>query len=154
LGMDVPATAEAANALLPSARAKVGVRLAPGDEPDAAFEAVAAHLRARVPWGAQVEITADGTGAPFALDTSGPVYDVARGAFRDAWDGVDPVEIGIGGSIPFIATFAEMFPKATILVTGVEDPRSQAHGPNESLHLGEFARVCLDEALLLHRLGQ
>ena len=60
-----------------------------------------------------------------------------------------PVDIGIGGSIPFIATFQEMFPDAAILVTGVEDPDARAHGPNESLHLGEFARVCLAEALLL-----
>ena len=60
-----------------------------------------------------------------------------------------PVDIGVGGSIPFIATFQEMFPEAAILVTGVEDPHARAHGPNESLHLGEFARVCLAEALLL-----
>ncbi len=57
----------------------------------------------------------------------------------------DAVEIGVGGSIPFIATFQEMFPQAAILVTGVEDPHARAHGPNESLHLGEFARVCLAE---------
>ena len=47
-----------------------------------------------------------------------------------------------------------MFPDAAILVTGVEDPHARAHGPNESLHLGEFARVCLAEALLLRNVGQ
>jgi hypothetical protein len=57
--------------------------------------------------------------------------------------------MGLGGSIPFIATFQELFPKAAILVTGVEDPDSRAHGPNESLHLSEFGRVCLAEVLLL-----
>ncbi len=57
--------------------------------------------------------------------------------------------MGVGGSIPFIATFQELFPEATVLVTGVEDPDSRAHGPNESLHLGEFSRVCLAETLLL-----
>jgi acetylornithine deacetylase/succinyl-diaminopimelate desuccinylase-like protein len=62
---------------------------------------------------------------------------------------VDPVDIGVGGSIPFIATFQELFPSAAVLVTGVEDPDSRAHGPNESLHLGEFARACVAEALLL-----
>ena len=77
------------------------------------------------------------------------MYDAARAAFREAWDGTEPVDIGVGGSIPFIATFQEMFPGAAILVTGVEDPDSRAHGPNESLHLGEFARVCLAETLLL-----
>ncbi len=83
------------------------------------------------------------------IDATGPVYDAARAAFREAWDGVDPVDMGVGGSIPFIATFQEMFPSAAILVTGVEDPDSRAHGPNESLHLGEFRRVCVAEALLL-----
>jgi hypothetical protein len=61
--------------------------------------------------------------------------------------------MGVGGSIPFIATFQELFPAAAILVTGVEDPFSAAHGPDESLHLGEFARVCLAEALLLRNVA-
>ncbi len=87
------------------------------------------------------------------IDASGPMFDAARSAFRAAWDGTDPVDIGVGGSIPFIATFQEMFPEAAILVTGVEDPHARAHGPNESLHLGEFARVCLAEALLLGKVA-
>jgi acetylornithine deacetylase/succinyl-diaminopimelate desuccinylase-like protein len=74
-------------------------------------------------------------------------------ALRTAWDGVEPVEIGIGGSIPFIATFQDLFPSAAVLVTGVEDPDSRAHGPNESLHLGEFARACLAETLLLRNVA-
>ena len=70
-----------------------------------------------------------------------------------AWDGVPPVDIGVGGSIPFIASFAQIFPDAAILVTGVEDPDTRAHGANEGLHLSEFERVCLAEALLLQTLG-
>ena len=80
------------------------------------------------------------------------MHDAARAAFAEAW-GVDPVDIGAGGTIPFIAEFAELFPDAAILVTGVEDPDSRAHGVDESLHLGEFAKVCLAEALLLAKLG-
>ena len=102
---------------------------------------------------AQVTVTLEGDGEPCAIDASGPAYDAARSAFTTAWDGTAPVDIGIGGSIPFIATFQEMFPKAAVLVTGVEDPDARAHGPNESLHLGEFARVCLAEALLLRNLA-
>ena len=64
-----------------------------------------------------------------------------------------PVDIGVGGSIPFIAEFAEAFPDAAILVTGVEDPDTRAHGANEGLHLAEFERVCLAEALLLANLA-
>jgi acetylornithine deacetylase/succinyl-diaminopimelate desuccinylase-like protein len=149
LGIDAPRTGEAPNALVPTARAKLSIRLAPGDDPAKAYEAAKAHLESRAPWGAQVEVTLEQSGAPCVIEATGPAYDAAREAFRTAWDGVVPVEIGVGGSIPFIATFQEMFPSAAILVTGVEEPDSRAHGPNESLHLGEFARVCLAEALLL-----
>ena len=61
--------------------------------------------------------------------------------------------MGMGGSIPFIAEFAEAFPGATILVTGVEDPGTQAHSVNESLHLGVLERAAVTEALLLGMLG-
>jgi cysteinylglycine-S-conjugate dipeptidase len=149
LGIDAPRTGEAPNALVPSAKAKLSVRLAPGDDPKTAYVAMKAHLEKHALWGAHVEVTFEHDGLPCVIDASGPMFDAARAAFRTAWDGVDPVDIGVGGSIPFIATFQEMFPGAAILVTGVEDPHAQAHGPNESLHLGEFARVCLAEALLL-----
>ncbi|HEY2673958.1 MAG TPA: dipeptidase [Rugosimonospora sp.] len=154
LGIDAPKTGEAPNALVPTARAKVSVRLAPGDDPAKAFEAVKAYLEARAPWGAQVTVTLEQGGAPCVVNADGPAYDAARSAFRTAWDGVDPVDIGVGGSIPFIATFQELFPSASVLVTGVEDPDSRAHGPNESLHLGEFARVCLAETLLLANVAE
>ncbi|WP_199562105.1 dipeptidase [Micromonospora deserti] len=149
LGIDAPATGEAPNALVPAAKAKLSVRLAPGDDSKRAYAALRAHLEKHAPWGAQVTATFEHDGDPCVIEASGPMFDAARSAFRTAWDGTDPVDIGIGGSIPFIATFQEMFPQATILVTGVEDPHARAHGPNESLHLGEFARVCLSEALLL-----
>ena len=149
LGIDAPGAQESANALQAAARAKVSLRLAPGDRDDRAFEALKQHLESRAPWGAKVEVTLDHGGNPCLIDATGPGYDAARAAFRTAWDGVEPVDMGVGGSIPFIATFQESFPGATVLVTGVEDPDSRAHGPNESLHLGEFARVCLAEALLL-----
>ncbi|MFG1890310.1 dipeptidase [Micromonospora sp. NPDC049051] len=154
LGIDAPATAVAPNALVPAARAKLSVRLAPGDDPKRAYAALCAHLDKHAPWGAQVNVVFEHDGDPCVIDASGPMFDAARSAFRTAWDGTEPVDLGIGGSIPFIATFQEMFPGAAILVTGVEDPHARAHGPNESLHLGEFARVCLAEALLLRNVAE
>jgi acetylornithine deacetylase/succinyl-diaminopimelate desuccinylase-like protein len=79
------------------------------------------------------------------------VYDVARGAFADAY-GNEVVEMGIGGSIPFIAEFARTYPGATVLVTGVGDPKSRWHGIDESLDLAMWERACVAEALLLSRL--
>jgi acetylornithine deacetylase/succinyl-diaminopimelate desuccinylase-like protein len=128
------------------------MRIAADEHDLDAFELLREHLLARVPWGAKVEVILDERGAGFAADADGPVYDQARAAFADAW-GVEPVDIGVGGSIPFVAAFAEQFPDAAILVTGVEDPDSRAHGANESLHLEEFEKVCVAETLLLARLG-
>ncbi len=149
LGIDAPRTHEAPNALVPAARAKISLRLAPGDDPPKAYETIKAYLEAQRPWGAAVEVALEQLGDACQIDATGPAYDAARAAFRAAWDGVEPVEIGVGGSIPFIATFQSLFPSAAVLITGVEDPDARAHGPNESLHLGEFARVCYAEALLL-----
>ena len=81
------------------------------------------------------------------------MYDVARATFAEAY-GNEAVEMGIGGSIPFIAEFARAYPGATVLVTGVGDPASRWHGIDESLDLAMWERACLAEALLLERLGR
>src|SRR3954468_12058633 len=152
IGFDATRTADASNTLIPSVKAKISVRLAPGDSSARAMERLKEHLEEHAPWGAQVTFTPGEYGEPTRIDATGPAYDAARAAFRDAWDGVEPVDMGVGGSIPFIAAFAEAFPQAAVLVTGVEDPDTRAHGANEGLHLAEFQRVCLAEALLLHHL--
>jgi acetylornithine deacetylase/succinyl-diaminopimelate desuccinylase-like protein len=149
IGLDATSTAAASNTLLPAVRAKVSLRVAPGDTAANAMACLTRHLEANAPWGAQVTVTEGQRGEPISVDAAGPAYDAARTAFREAWDGTEPVDMGIGGSIPFIAAFREAFPKAAVLVTGVEDPDTRAHGANEGLHLAEFERVCLAEALLL-----
>jgi len=152
IGIDVTSTKQASNTLIASAKAKISVRLAPGDRAESAMEALHRHLERHVPWGAQLVFTRGDFGEPTEIDATGPAYDAARAAFREAWDGTDPVDMGVGGSIPFIAAFRDAFREAAVLVTGVEDPDTRAHGANESLHLAEFERVCLGEALLLNNL--
>ncbi len=154
IGFDATRTAEASNTLIPAARAKVSVRLAPGDDARRAMQCLRDHLESHTPWGAQLTIHDGELGEPTSIDATGPAYDAARAAFREAWDGTEPVDMGVGGSIPFIAAFTEAFPEASVLVTGVEDPDTRAHGANEGLHLAEFERVCLAEALLLHHLAE
>jgi acetylornithine deacetylase/succinyl-diaminopimelate desuccinylase-like protein len=153
IGFDATRTADASNTLIPSVRAKLSVRLAPGDSSAQAMDRLREHLEKHVQWGAQLTFTPGEYGEPTQIDATGPAYDAARAAFRDAWDGVEPVDMGVGGSIPFIAAFNEAFPDAAVLVTGVEDPDTRAHGANEGLHLAEFERVCLAEALLLRNLA-
>lgn len=153
IGLDAPTVAASSNTLVPVARAKVSLRVPPGTDAAFALRALTEHLRANNPWGAQVTITDGETGQPCAIDATGPAYDAARSSFRDAWDGTEPVDMGMGGSIPFIAEFVRAFPDASVLVTGVEDPDTRAHGIDEGLHLAEFERVCLAETLLLARLA-
>jgi acetylornithine deacetylase/succinyl-diaminopimelate desuccinylase-like protein len=154
LAIDATPVAKASNTLIPVARAKVSLRVAPGDDAQQAFERLRDHLLAHAPWAASVTVGHGDTGQPFAIDATGPVYDAAREAFAEAWDRTAPVDARIGGSIPYIAEFAEAFPNAAILVTGVEDPDTRAHGANEGLHLAEFERVCLAEALLLAKVAR
>jgi cysteinylglycine-S-conjugate dipeptidase len=152
-GLDAPKVEGASNTLLPSARAKISMRIAPGDTTENATACLRRYLEERVPWGAELTFTVVDTGEATQIDATGPAYDAARAAFTEAWDGTEPVDMGVGGSIPFIAEFLEAFPQASVLVTGVEDPDTRAHGANEGLHLAEFERVVLAEALLLRNLG-
>ncbi|ODT97869.1 MAG: dipeptidase, partial [Pseudonocardia sp. SCN 72-86] len=154
LGIDAPRVADASNVLLPRARAMVSMRLAPGEDALAAQQALSEHLRAHVPWGAHVSIEAGaGVAEPFALQSTGSAYDAARSAYSRAY-GNSVVEMGIGGSIPFIAEFARTFPGAAVLVTGVGDPASRWHGIDESLDLAMFGRGVLAEAYFLQTLAE
>jgi acetylornithine deacetylase/succinyl-diaminopimelate desuccinylase-like protein len=152
IGIDTTSIDKSSNTLIPRARAKVSMRVAPGGDAREHLAALTRHLEQHAPWGAQVTVTPGDLGQPYAIDATGPVYDAARAAFRQAW-GAEPVDTGVGGSIPFIAEFAEAFPAAKILVTGVEDPHTQAHSIDESLHLGVLERAATAEALLLASLG-
>jgi acetylornithine deacetylase/succinyl-diaminopimelate desuccinylase-like protein len=151
-GIDAPSVQNASNTLAPAVTVKISVRIAPGQDAAEAFAAVEAHLRAHAPFGAHLAINAVDLGEPFLVDTSGWAVDCALDAMRQSW-GSEPVLAGIGGSIPFISQLATAFPQAQVLVTGVEDPHTRAHSPNESLHLGVFHRAILTEAVLLARLN-
>jgi acetylornithine deacetylase/succinyl-diaminopimelate desuccinylase-like protein len=153
-GLDAPQVDGASNTLVPAARCRISMRIAPGDTTAHAVECLQRHLESHVPWGASLSTTVVDTGEATAIDATGPAYDAARAAFAEAWDGTSPIDMGVGGSIPFIAEFLEAFPEASVLVTGVEDPDTRAHGANEGLHLAEFERVVLAEALLLDKLAQ
>jgi acetylornithine deacetylase/succinyl-diaminopimelate desuccinylase-like protein len=152
-GIDAPDVANASNTLVPSVLVRVSARIAPGQDAGEAYEAIRAHLQANAPFGARLEFEDVDTGQPFLVDTSRWAVAETRAAMAEAW-GTQPVEIGVGGSIPFIAELVHEFPEAQILVTGVEDPDSRAHSPNESLHLGVFQRALLAEAIFLARLNE
>jgi acetylornithine deacetylase/succinyl-diaminopimelate desuccinylase-like protein len=152
-GIDATSVAAASNTLAPEVSVVISARVAPGQPAQEAYEAIAAHLRAHAPFGAHLEFSDVDCGDAFLVDTAGWAATLARDAMHDGF-GVAPVDVGVGGSIPFIADLVREFPAAQILVTGVEDPHSRAHSPNESLHLDTFRHAVLTEALMLSRLDQ
>jgi acetylornithine deacetylase/succinyl-diaminopimelate desuccinylase-like protein len=148
IGIDVPSVAMSSNTLLPTASAKLSLRIAPGQDPAEALELLKAHLLKNVPFGALLEFGPAELGKPFMADTSGWAQELAKNSLEAAF-GNPMVEIGIGGSIPFIADLTEVFPNAQILVTGVEDADSRAHSPNESVHLEGLKNAMVAESLFL-----
>jgi acetylornithine deacetylase/succinyl-diaminopimelate desuccinylase-like protein len=148
IALDATPVDKASNTLIPVARAKISLRIAPSDDPAKALAALITHLNDHAPWGAQVTISDGETAEPSSIDFAGPYAEAARAVFTQAW-GLEPVFVGQCGSIPMVSDFGQAFPEATILITAVSDPDSRAHGANESLHLGDFATACLAETLML-----
>lgn len=151
-GIDATSVAQASNTLLPEVSVVISARVAPGQDAKDAFEALESHLRAHAPFGAELTFSDVDLGDGFLVDTAGWAVGMTRGAMSDGY-GRGAVDLGVGGSIPFIADLVREFPEAQILVTGVEDPHSRAHSPNESLHLATFRNAVRTEALLLTRMN-
>ena len=152
IGVDAPKVREASNTLLSTVRAKLSLRFAPGQDPAAALEKVAAHLRAHTPWGLHCEVELGERNAAWVTEPDGPAWDAATAAMTAAY-GREPANLGCGGSIPFVQPFSDAFGGAPCLLTGIEDPGTNAHGEDESLHLGDFLKACLAEALLFAELA-
>ena len=148
IGLDYPTVALSSNTLVPSLKAKLSLRIAPGDDPERALEALKGHILAHNTLGAEITFGAVELGKPFSLGESGWAKTLAEQSLSLAF-GEKSVDIGIGGSIPFIADLERVFPSAQVLVTGVEDPDSRAHSPNESLHLEGFQSAILAQLLFL-----
>ncbi|MDQ4108903.1 MAG: M20/M25/M40 family metallo-hydrolase [Actinomycetota bacterium] len=156
LGVDAPAIAGSSNQIVPVARARVSLRLAPGDDPRAARRALVTHLRAHAPWG--VEVTFEGgsgfeAGHGYIVDTSSPASRAAMDALALAY-GREAIELGSGGSIPLVPMLTETFPGIDVLIWGAMDERSFIHSVNESVDLSEIEHIALAEALFIRNLGE
>ena len=148
-GLDgAPAIRDAGNVLRPWTAAKLSVRLPPTLDADEAGRKLKALLEADPPYGAQVSFDPEGAAgwnAPVLADWLRASIDRASQAVF----GRDAAMMGEGGSIPFMGMLAEKFPKAQFVITGVLGPHSNAHGPNEFLHIGMGKAVSLAVAQLL-----
>jgi acetylornithine deacetylase/succinyl-diaminopimelate desuccinylase-like protein len=109
--------------------------------------AIKKHLQQNLPFGAKIEFHDSETGSPYLARDSWAT-NLAKDSMAQAYDR-QPVDMGVGGSIPFIAEFGKQFPDAEVLVTGVEDPDARAHSPNESQHLPTFRKAIETHGLML-----
>lgn len=148
IGIDAMSVPMSSNTLLPSVKSKISMRIAPGQDPQDALGLLRAHLEEHVPFGARLTYGEVELGKPFEANSSGWAKKLAEASLSAAF-GNDSVDIGIGGSIPFIADLLEVFPAAQILVTGVEDADSRAHSPNESVHVDTLRGAMVAESLFL-----
>jgi acetylornithine deacetylase/succinyl-diaminopimelate desuccinylase-like protein len=153
LAFEAPRVDEVANQIVPSARAVVGLRMAPGEDYRGAVDKVAAHLRAAAPWGVRVSIEAEEPGAGYIVDASTPTYRAATTALAAAFDH-RVVEMGSGGSIPLVPMLADTFPGIEVLIWGASDHRSNIHSIDESVDLQDLERMIVGESLFLQSLAE
>jgi len=153
LAIDTTRIADASNTLIPSASAKVSIRLAPGEDAEHAADLLEQHLLTHAPWGAHVKVTKGAAGQPSVIPLDGPGIQAAIAAMKQVW-GIDPVMMGMGGSIPMITDFQNAFPGAEVVVTAVADPASRAHSLDESLGLDDWGKAAQAEALLIQALAR
>jgi len=153
LSTTLPPPGREKNAVRRSASAILSVRLAPGQTRDAMVAALRVTLTTQVPGGVQVTLT-ERPGGSLSWDYTpkGPAFAAADRAYEQAW-GHKLLPIGVGGSIPFVALFGRRFGDLPLILNGVMDPQTTAHGPNESLHLGVFHKAMLANVYLLDELA-
>lgn len=136
-----------ANIINDSAWCKIGIRTVPNMDSKKTEEALKQFLLSRAPWGVHVKITTEQSAPWWKTNPEGPAFTKAHAALSKAY-GRETVYIGQGGSIPFVGPFAEVLGGAPALLVGVEDPYTNAHSENESLHLGDFKKAILGSIYL------
>jgi cysteinylglycine-S-conjugate dipeptidase len=141
------------NQVLPRASAVVSCRIVPDQDPEQVYEALKAVLTKDPPWGVKVTVKPQGKPVKWWMtDPKGPAFEAATAAMKAGFK-KEPVGIGCGGTIGFVGPLADLFGGAPALLLGIEDPRSNAHAPNESLHQGDWFKLMASIAHLFQNLG-
>ena len=151
--LDIMPRAPGHTLVLPKAAAIVSCRIVPDMDPKQVERQLTEFLTTDPPWGAKVTVKPHGAVAWWMTDPNGPAFEAALAALRNGFDR-DPIAIGCGGSIGFVGPLADLFGGAPALLLGIEDPQSNAHAPNESLHEGDFQKLMASLANLFENVGK
>jgi acetylornithine deacetylase/succinyl-diaminopimelate desuccinylase-like protein len=143
----------ASNQVLPKASALVSCRIVPDQDPKKVYRQIHDFLTVDPPWGVKVTVKPAGSSVNWWMtDPNGPAFEAALEAMKQGYKKA-PVAIGCGGTIGFVGPLADLFGGAPALLVGIEDPKSNAHAPNESLHEGDWRKLMASLALLFENLG-
>ncbi len=153
IGIDGHPIAGSSNQIVARAAARLSLRLVPGQDPERVVAQLRAHIEKRVPWGLELSFHSHEGAPAWETEPTGPAFDAAKRALRAGF-GVDPVLMGVGGSIPFVGPFADAFGGIPALLLGPADPRSRIHGEDESLHLDDWRKLIRSEVYLLAELSE
>lgn len=152
LSTSLPQPGSEKNAVRAKASAVLSFRVAPGQEPDELYAAVEPVLKAGAA-GVKVTVERRGKpGLPWLYTPRGPAFAAADRAYQKAW-GRPLLQIGVGGTIPFVALFGRRYGDRPLILNGVMDPATGAHGPDESMHLGVFEKAIVANCYLYAELG-
>jgi acetylornithine deacetylase/succinyl-diaminopimelate desuccinylase-like protein len=153
IAMEASSLAQRSNQVLPKAKAILSIRTVPDMKGKNIVQAMRDFLCANPPWGVKVKVTPSGHAADWWMtDPTGPAFDAARRALESGFK-KKPLAIGSGGSIGFVGPLAKLFGGAPALLLGIEDPKSYAHSPNESLHEGDWRKLMTSLCHLFENLG-
>jgi acetylornithine deacetylase/succinyl-diaminopimelate desuccinylase-like protein len=152
IGIDGHPIAGSSNQIVAEAAARVSMRVGRGQDPHRLLDALATHLERRVPLHLELTVERRDEVPAWHCEPSGWAFDATERALRAAF-GLDPVYMGVGGTIPFVGPFAEAFGGIPALLLGPADPSSRIHGEDESLHLGDWHKLIEGEVRLLAELA-
>ncbi len=143
----------AGNVIMDSAWAKIGLRIVPNIDRDFAIEVLKKKILSLVKWNVSITFKEDIRGAYWTTDIDHPYFEVAKNALSKGYN-AETVFMGSGGSIPFAGPFSDALGGIPALMVGVEDPYTNAHSENESLHLGDFKKAIRGQIYLFEDLGK
>jgi acetylornithine deacetylase/succinyl-diaminopimelate desuccinylase-like protein len=143
---------ESANQIIDSAKARVGIRIVPNQDPQHILDCLIKHLEENKPKNVIMNIKPHSSAIWWYTETKGKAFELTCNALKKGY-GKEPVFIGCGGTIPFVKPFSDNLGGVPCILMGLEDPICNAHSENESLSLSDFHKAINSTIYLYNELS-